>query len=274
MKRPVVAAAVAVIVLAACGSSGGSNASGGSSAGTPPAPSVGSATSAPSASASASPASAVTGPCANDYFPVVAGATWTYRHMVAGSTATGRQTLRAIGDRGFTTVTTSSQGSERDSWTCSSAGLADVEQHVSGSGGSITFGGQTFQTGVQNFHDYRSRGVTIPASMHARATWIQVVSSHAVFPLAGVDYPETQVVTTSSRVLGVGRVTSPAGTFQCLKIQVTTSTRKTIPSLGQDLTSVSHGTIWVARGVGIVQSVTINASGFRIATLLLAYHIP
>ena len=256
---------IATLVLASCGSSGGSSATSGSPS---------SAVATPTPTPTSTPVVSSSGSCANDYFPVVAGASWTYRTHVAQTTTVAHQTFVAITDSGFATVSRSSQGSERDRWTCAPAGLADVQQHVSGGAGSITFGGQTFQTGVQNFHHYRCRGVTIPSHLGVGSSWTQVVRSSSRFDLAGSSYPETQVVTTASHVIGRASVTTPAGTFDALEVQTTATTRKAIPALGQHLSAVSHGTLWVAHGVGIVESTMTNSSGFVTTTILLAYRLP
>jgi hypothetical protein len=267
-RRAVACAAVVFASLAptGCGTSGG-----GTSAGSRTAPPASSAV--PVAPTSTPPVTA-SGACSTAYFPVIAGASWTYRSRVAQTTAEVHQTFAAITDAGFTTVSSSSQGAERDVWTCAPAGLADVRQHSSGAGGSITFGGQTFQTDVQNFHHYRSRGITIPTHLEVGSSWSQVVRSSSRFALAGSSYPETQVVSTVSRVVGRGSVSTPAGTFDALKVLTTATTRKAIPALGQDLTSVTHGTLWVVRDVGIVESTTTNSSGFASTTVLLAYRLP
>jgi hypothetical protein len=270
MRARLAIVAAATLALAGCGSSGGGTSLASGSA-SPPPPTT---DATPMPSATPTPAPTAGGACANAYFPVVAGATWTYRSHVAQTTAVVRQTLAAITASGFTSVSSSSQGSERDVWTCGAEGLADVQQHVSGGGGAISFGGQTFQTGVQNFHHYRSRGVTLPSGLDVGSSWTQVVRSSSRFQLAGSSYPETQVVTTVSRVVGRGSVTTPAGTFDALKVQTTATTRKAIPALGRHLTSVVHGTMWAVSGVGIVEATSTNSSGFVTTRTLLAYRIP
>ena len=259
--------AAATLALAGCGSSGGGTRAASGAPSTPTA-------STPIPSATPTPAGPAPGACANGYFPVVTGATWTYRSHVAQTTAVVRQTVATMTGSGFTTVSSSPQGSERDVWTCGAGGLADVQQHVSGTSSTISFGGQTFQTGVQNFHHYRSRGVTVPPGLDVGSSWTQVVRSSSRFELAGASYPETQIVTTVSRVIGRGSVTTPAGSFDGLKVRTTATTRKAIPALGQHLTSVVHGTMWVVRDVGIVEATTTNSSGFVTTRTLLSYRIP
>ena len=152
-------------------------------------------------------------------------------------------------------------------WTCSPAGLANVEQHVTGPGGGPP------PPGTVEFHHFRSQGVTVPTDLHVGSAWRQVVTSQARFTASGVQYVETQVVTTSFRVLGEESVTTQAGTFQALKIQTTSAIHKAAPDFGPgiDERSISSNTQWWARGVGIVK---LMGDSSTTTIDLLAYHLP
>jgi hypothetical protein len=268
-KRAIIAG---VVALTACSSSGGgsSASTGGSSSGAPSgsaAPPASSAAGSPSVSPSAS---AISDPCANNYFPVADGATWLYRRTSIGRETPIRQSFERISDAGFTTLQLLPGGGERDLWACAPAGLANVEQHATGPGGGPP------PTGTVDFHHFRSRGVTVPSDLSVGSAWSQVVTSTARFKVAGVWYTENQVVTTSYRVVGEESVTTPAGTFQALKVQFTTRTHKTAPDFGQgiNLRNATSTTQWWARDVGIVRSIVDTGSGSPTTIVLVAYRAP
>ena len=188
-----------------------------------------------------------TGPCANDYLPVVPGLTWTYERTVGTRVSRYRQRVEELGPRGFSLLLFEG-AAERQIWTCSPEGLANIEQQITGENGGPPPPGTIW------FHYVSSRGVTVPADPSVGSSWKQVVRSRTVFTAGGVDYPEQQVVTTSYQVLGEEAVETLAGTFQALKIDTRSTTHKTAPSFGNGLdqtTTVRYAQWWV-RGVGMV----------------------
>ncbi len=260
MRRRVVVTGVTCVAL---GSACSSSASPAATIAAPPSVTV-----TPSAAGSGSPSSTpvLSGPCANDYFPVVHGATRDYQLHEGAATARGRQTIIDIGGAGFTTLLLSPQGGQRDVWTCERTGLADVQTYSVTASGSPT-------PGVVVFHGFRSVGVTVPKHLYVGAAWTQTVTSHGDFPVLGVDHPETQVVRSNYQVVGEGSISTPAGALHGLKVEITVTTDKRSRSLGMHTISVTHVVEWVARGVGVVEA-TSKRPGFSSTLRLLAYHIP
>ena len=70
------------------------------------------------------------GTCANDYFPVVPGVRWAFERTI-GSRVRYRQKVSELGDTGFAMLLFDG-AAERDIWTCSPEGLANIEQQVAG----------------------------------------------------------------------------------------------------------------------------------------------
>jgi len=66
------------------------------------------------------------------------------------------------------------------------------------------------------------------------------------------------VATTGQKCVGVETVTVPAGTFECRKIE-----RKsvTVANMVVNITRVDKSTVWYARGVGAVKSLTYDEKG-------------
>jgi hypothetical protein len=191
----------------------------------------------------------VSGPCANDYLPVVRGVTSVFQRTIGQKVARFRQTVEDVTDQGFVVLLRLSATGERDVWTCSPAGLINLEQYETGPNGGKP------PPGTVRFRHFRSEGVTVPTDVANGSSWTQVVTSRTVFTVDGVDYPEKRVVTTSYRAVAEESVTTPLGTFDALKIETTMTTRKMAPTFGNgiDQRSTSVFTQWWARGVGLVQ---------------------
>ena len=221
----------------------------------------------PTTSASASPALVPSGPCANEYFPVVPDAVWVYERTVDGKVNRYRQTVEALDDEGFVLLLRFGGGGERDVWTCSPAGLASVEQYITGPSGGPP------PPGTVSFQHFRSDGVSVPADLEVGSSWKQVVTSHAFFTIDGVRHREDQVVTTSNRAVADERVETPLGAFDAMKIETTSTTHKTAPTFGNgiDQTTTSEFTQWWSPGVGLVKLVSTNSNG---SIVLVGLRVP
>ena len=203
------------------------------------------------------PTLAPSGPCANDYFPVVPNATWTYERTIDEKINRFRQTVEEMDDTGFVLLLRFGGGGERDVWACSPAGLANVEQYVTGPSGGPP------PPGTVSFQHFRSQGVSVPADVAVGSSWKQVVTSHAFFTVQGVRHREQQVVTTSYRAVAEERIETPLGTFDTLKIETTSTTHKTAPTFGNgiDQTTISEFTQWWGLGVGLVKLSSDSSTG-------------
>lgn len=211
----------------------------------------------PTSTPASIPALVPSGPCANEYFPVVPNATWIYERTVDEKVNRFRQTVEEIDDAGFALLLRFGGGGERDVWTCSPAGLANVEQYVTGPNGGPP------PPGTISFQDFRSNGVSVPADVTVGSSWKQVVTSHAFFTVNGVRHREQQVVRTSYRAVAEERVETPLGVFDAVKIQTTSTTRKTAPTFGNgiDQRTTSEFTQWWSSGVGLVKLMSDTSSG-------------
>lgn len=225
----------------------------------------------PSATTSVTPSSVPSlvpsGPCANEYFPVVPNATWVYERTVDEKVNRFRQTVERMDDAGFALLLRFGGGGERDVWTCSPAGLASVEQYVTGPNGGPP------PPGTVSFQDFESHGVSVPADLTIGSSWKQVVTSHAFFTVQGVRHREEQVVTTSYQAVGEERVETPLGVFDALKIETTSTTHKTAPTFGNgiDQTTTTEFTQWWSPAVGMVKLVSNTSNG---SIVLVGLRVP
>ena len=208
------------------------------------------------------------GPCANDYFPVVPGVVWTYERTVGPRVSRYRQRIDGVQDAGFA-VLLFDGATERDLWTCSSEGLANIEQQITGEDGGPPAPGTIW------FHHVRSRGVTVPADISIGSSWRQIVHSRTVFTAGGVDHPEQQVMRASYRAVAEESISTPVGTFQALRIETRVTTHKTAPSFGNglDQRTVTAYTQWWAAGVGLVQLMGDNGSSTT-TVVLVGFRVP
>ena len=176
--------------------------------------------------------------------------------------------MSEIQDAGFA-VLLFDGAAERDIWTCSPEGLANIEQQITGEDGGPPPPGTIW------FHHVRSQGVTVPADLSVGSTWRQVVHSRTVFTAGGVDHPEQQVMTTSYRAVGEESISTPVGTFQALRIETRVTTHKTAPTFGNglDQRTVSVYTQWWAPGVGLVQLMGDNGSTTT-TIVLVGFRVP
>ena len=114
----------------------------------------------------------------------------------------------------------------------------------------------------------------MPAAVDVGVEWTSVVTSEARFSLNGKRYRETQVITTEYRAVSEESVSVPAGTFPAIKVEITSTTHKTEPDLGVNLTAVSSITQWWTRGIGMVRSVIDTGSGTLTEIVLRKHDIP
>jgi len=171
--------------------------------------------------------------CGNPYYPVVEGASWTYR--VGETTATHTMTL----DSGNTFVLNVEGGDT--SFTidgiCTDEGifLMDVP------GMSTT---ATTSDGTGRVTTSGSEGVTLPNDVQVDDEWSQTISANVALG----DSPMAVVIDTQYKAVGYENVTVPAGTFQALRVDA----QSTLDMAGNksDFTQ----TLWYAEGVGTVKS--------------------
>jgi hypothetical protein len=199
--------------------------------------------------AESTPLPVASGPCANAYFPVAQGSRWLYERTNGLKVSRFRQIVEDVTDRGFTILLDHGATGTREVWTCSSDGLARVDQFETGPGGGPP------PPGTVTFRHRRSEGVTVPADPTVGSSWTQVVTSFAHFVAGGVRYTEKQVATTSYLIVGETSITTAAGTFDALEVETVYRTRKTAPEYGTgiDQRFLASSTQWWVNGVGLVR---------------------
>ncbi len=248
----------AAMLLAACGGGGG---------GTPTAesgatPSGGGGTGA--------------GLCANDFFPVVNGATWTYGGTGPSGDFSWTSTITDVSGSNFTLTNQFTNLTATQQWSCTSEGLAAL-QYGSGPEAMLSASGinGTFET-------TDTTGVTFPAHISAGDTWTQTFTIHGDMNIAsGQTATADGTVTQDYTAVGTESVTVPAGTFEAMKLEVNLHMALQIV-MGEGVTVPvnvdTQTTNWWVAGIGWVKSLaTASVDGgdaIDTTTELQSYNIP
>lgn len=218
---------------------------------------------------------AVTGLCANPFFPVVNGATWTYSATGGIEDFGFTNTITNAGADGFTLETAytlegnlhTSQG-----WACQADGLVALEYN----------GGPSAALSAEGLSvDYvttANSGITIPANLAVGSSWSQTMQLEGDMTLAeGMTGTATGGVTYTANAVGTESVSTPAGTFDAIKVEMQQDFNVTASLSGVTVPLSFTGvtTVWYVSGVGMVKTVqTEDLMGTTTTVELQSYAIP
>jgi hypothetical protein len=199
------------------------------------------------------------GSCDQPYYPVRAGATWTYRtNLTTGKTSQHTITLENVTDSSFTQHQVFGSGTAtnavdvRLNWTCDAKGLTSSQTS------NNTVSTKSTQA---NAKVIKQSGVVIPANLGVGSSWTFSQTSSMKMGGQTLEIPSE----ATFKAVGEERVTVPAGSFTALKITGVTK----ITMSGSGTPSTINTTIWYARGVGMVKTVTDSGT----KTELVSYKI-
>jgi hypothetical protein len=213
---------------------------------------------------------ALTGPCANPLYPVLAGANWTYQ-LTGTTNDTITRRINTINADGFEDQDTFDSGPVRTGkWKCADGALTALDP-VGEMTAAVQRGAETVSFGTTD-----SSGVTLPANVAAGDTWTQSFSLAGTLTINGKSDDATNDTTLNCTANGMENVTVPAASFDAMKvtcensIQITvTANDITIPAPVITFTSET----WYGPNVGLVKSVA-SGGGIDTTTILLAYSLP
>lgn len=210
--------------------------------------------------------------CANKYYPVVSGASWTYtgNNPVTGQFSFKRS-ITSKSANGFEDEDVWDGGTTRTgTWTCENGNLTALNQ-----GGAATVSVPTsVSSPTFEAESVNSVGISIPAEIELDNSWNQAIHLTGKMTMAGgnmvmdVDNETTITCTPTS----IESVTVPAGTFDAIKI-VCPSTMTITIEKNTSSTFKSTSTIWYASGVGLVKIADVSEIG-NVVIELTGYHIP
>jgi hypothetical protein len=214
--------------------------------------------------ASAAPTAATlsasgSGGCANAYYPVPSGASWSYASTGSGiGDYTYTQTITAVSAKGFTASDQFSTGVNATiKWSCQNGNLAVLDAGA-GSFSMTTSKVKMTTTSVT------ADGYNIPATFVTGKTWSEKITVDGTVQASATQTVTSQIaVQFSCTAAGADTITVPAGKFDTVKA---TCTKKEVVSATEQGTAVPLSTnqqsitYWYAKGVGFVQSVATGGA--------------
>lgn len=226
------------------------------SAPSPAAPAEGAAdaTETPEATPTADLAS--TGACANLYFPVREGASWTYSGE-AGPDGPYSFTDRitAVREDGFTLTADFDGLTRTQEWSCKEEGLVALDYN-GGPAGSVATEGldATFETSDVE-------GVILPAAVAPGDTWSQsfTLSGSILLP-NGTNAMAGGAGQSNFTAVGRESVSVPAGSFEALRVDLEFDLELELQmgDITVPLTLTTTGSTWFVEGLGWVKSTSIG----------------
>lgn len=214
------------------------------------------------------------GLCANTYYPIRQGATWTYRSTggPAGEYSF-TDTITAVGQDSFTLTTQIGGLTNLQDWNCTPEGLL---AHQLGGAPAAMLNSQGIQL---RLNATNASGVVFPSQINPGDTWQHTLDVAGNVTVTNEEAEATGTAQMNFSALGNESVTVPAGTFDALKIQVDTTLNVDASYEGITLPVAFRGahTYWFAPGVGWVKSTGTGnflAASFSETTELQSYNIP
>ena len=258
-----------IVILAACAQAPASSPSG-STASTAdlakntvvptvsePAPTAAAPTTAATTAATIS--ASASGGCANTYYPVPSGASWSYDSSGSGiGNYNYTQTITAVSDTGFTTSYQFSTGvNSTVNWNCQDGNLAALDA------GAASFSMTTSKVKMTS-NSVTADGYNIPATFDTGKTWSEKVTIDGTVQASATITVNSQIVSQINCTAGgADTITVPAGKFDTVK--ATCSKNVVVSAIAQGKTTQLSAntesiTYWYAKAVGFVKSVATGGS--------------
>jgi hypothetical protein len=223
------------------------------------------------ASATEPPAANPTqGACSNPYLPVVQGATWNYT-LIGPQNDTFTRSIVSVDAANFVDQDVFGAGVTRQGkWECDNGNLTALNP----SGGSGTASIETAGMTVE-YETTAHAGVTLPASINPGDSWSQSLTLEGTQSIGGISNPVKNQTDNACTAVGLETVTVPAGTFEAMRVDCTSTVNITVDFQGSplDTTFTTTGSNWYAPGVGVVKIVT-TGSELDSTVELTSYSIP
>jgi uncharacterized protein DUF3108 len=214
------------------------------------------------------------GLCANAYFPVREGFTWSYK-STGGPTGeySFTDTITSVRDDGFTLSTQFGDLTRTQEWSCTPKGLVALQL---GGAPAATLNSQNMQL---NLEIKNVSGVTYPSEINVGDQWQHNLDFEGNMTVANQEGAATGNAQTNFNALGNESVTVPAGTFDALKVEIDTTLNINVSVQGVSVPVTFTGTYtyWFVQDVGWVKASgtgVVAGTSFSETTELQSYNIP
>ncbi len=214
------------------------------------------------------------GQCANTYYPIREGATWTYSST--GGPAGGHgftDTITSVREDGFTLTSKFGDLTRTQEWACTPEGLVALQ--LGGTAASI-LNEDNMQVTLDVNH---VSGVTFPLKINPGDTWQHTLEFTGKVIAAGQAYDATGSAESKFQAVGNESVTVPAGTFDALKIHVDTTIdiQGSFNGISFPVKITTPYDYWFVQGIGWVKASgtgKVSGEAFSETIELQSYHIP
>ncbi len=214
------------------------------------------------------------GMCANAYYPVVEGATWSYYGTsTANDDFSFTNTITSTRSDGFTVTVDFDNLTLTQEWACTPDGILALDMG-GGTAGTLRADNINLVMDTQN-----ASGITYPKEILPGSTWTHTLDFTGTMDFSGETAEVSGDTAYNYTAIQVESVTVPAGTFDAMKVDIATTINiiSNFQGTSVPVTFTSTSTSWYAEGVGWIKTVSMSDT-FGIASTdtveLQSYNIP
>lgn len=216
--------------------------------------------------------------CSVPYMPVSEGATWNYQGTGETGPFSWTTTTTNVSEAGFTVTQTHDTDGEplivTQQWSCDEEGVIALE-FGGGADASLSYTGlnATMET-------LQTTGLTMPRDVKPGDSWQQEFQIQGTVTTADIVSDVTGKVAQSYQATGIESISTPTGSYDALKVEVTTTfdLQMTLMGITVPFNMVSTNTTWLAQNVGWVKTtgsaMIDGTTGFENTIDLQSYNIP
>ncbi len=214
------------------------------------------------------------GLCANMYYPVREGSTWSYKSTGGPSGEYSfTDTITSVRDDGFTLSTQFGSLTRTQEWACKPEGLVALQL---GGAPAAMINSQNMQL---DLNVKNATGVTFPSTINPGDEWQHNLDFEGKMSVANQEGSATGNALTKFKAVGNESVTVPAGTFDALKIQVDTTLNfnVSVQAISVPVSFSGSYNYWFVQNVGWVKASgtgSISGTSFSETIELQSYNIP
>lgn len=215
------------------------------------------------------------GSCDNPLYPVRQGASWAYINSGGpNGTFVYSDTISAVRAGGFTITSQFANLTRTQEWSCELDGLKALELG-GGTTASITAQGMTAEFTTSDI-----TGISLPLNITSGLQWQYNLKIQGSIPMPNEQQIQSDgTYSIIMQEIGVETVTVPAGTFDTVKIQASSTVEILVPFGNENVPMKYSGTsiTWYAPGVGYVKSIEnwdLGSTPYTATTELQTYVIP